>query len=482
MIDEIQIDVSEQADNIPAGRVPSDWPIKWYGEPDRADVCVYCTQSVLQAVQRHARDNSSREIGGILLGEVMTADGYIYVVVNRYLRAKDVGDRQSGRSHFNFSPEVWADLHRRIDNHEEYRDRQIVGWFHSHPGHGIFLSADPMNSSADTPISDEFIHTRFFNKPWHIAFVYDPILHQGGFFVWQHQIITRAPGFVEIQDIDSQKSLVTWNEPLTHQVPSLAEGSSPESNARWHHILTSASTLLIAGAIALLIFLTLLVSVGLRALANRNVPDEPNVIRGPVLVETEAGFGKGDDAQMWLGSRQELAVRASAVQAASAPTLSAISLAAASPPLTGTSFTSNLPPAGPPSFIDLQLAPIAALYLDPVLQSSNGNTLTSELGRICADVTVTANEGIPVIFGLLLTNSATHQQVHAEPQGKLFDPHNSGEVTICFPMESLSLAPGVWTAQTYFLRTDSLMNPVKLDSQGMVPSLLHTSQLRVPAK
>ena len=49
----------------------------------------------------------------------------------------------------------------------------IVGWYHSHPGFGIFLSEH-----------DRFIHRHFFGEPGQIALVIDPLAHVEGLFAW----------------------------------------------------------------------------------------------------------------------------------------------------------------------------------------------------------------------------------------------------------------------------------------------------------
>ena len=46
----------------------------------------------------------------------------------------------------------------------EHSEERIVGWYHTHPGFGIFLSG-----------MDLFIQDHFFNLPWQVAFVYDPL-------------------------------------------------------------------------------------------------------------------------------------------------------------------------------------------------------------------------------------------------------------------------------------------------------------------
>lgn len=58
---------------------------------------------------------------------------------------------------------------------KKYNDSKynIYGWYHSHPGYGIFLSR-----------KDIFIIRNFFNKPWNVSLIIDPLENAFGFFSW----------------------------------------------------------------------------------------------------------------------------------------------------------------------------------------------------------------------------------------------------------------------------------------------------------
>jgi hypothetical protein len=67
-----------------------------------------------------------------------------------------------------------------------YPDDRIVGWYHTHPGFGIFLSE-----------MDLFIQNNFFNEPWQIAYVDDPKGGDRGAFVWEKGAAVRRPYLIE---------------------------------------------------------------------------------------------------------------------------------------------------------------------------------------------------------------------------------------------------------------------------------------------
>lgn len=76
------------------------------------------------------------------------------------------------RDSLTFTQDAWEHIHRTLERSYP-DDEQIVGWYHSHPGFGIFLSEH-----------DLFIHRNFFSGPSQIALVVDPHATTEGVFVW----------------------------------------------------------------------------------------------------------------------------------------------------------------------------------------------------------------------------------------------------------------------------------------------------------
>lgn len=115
----------------------------------------------------HVFGSPDREVGGVLVGR-MAADGGLPLVTGAIpaLRANEQ------RATLTFTHETWAHVHRILES-EFPPDEQIVGWYHSHPGFGVFLSGH-----------DLFIHENFFTGPSQIAVVIDPHALREGVFAW----------------------------------------------------------------------------------------------------------------------------------------------------------------------------------------------------------------------------------------------------------------------------------------------------------
>lgn len=129
---------------------------------------VYVQLDVMLDMQEHGAEDTSVELGGVLLGYRGSQDnGEPYVVINDSLRARHY---KATRGSFTFTHETWADLSSRRAALPE--STEIVGWYHTHPGWGVFLSD-----------MDVFICDHFFSHPDDVALVIDPTSGDTGLFV-----------------------------------------------------------------------------------------------------------------------------------------------------------------------------------------------------------------------------------------------------------------------------------------------------------
>ena len=137
--------------------------------PYTSDPRVYIEEEVYKEIQAHSTETTSVELCGVLIGEVRfdVSGNYLYVCGSiRGEKAKNSGVNVS------FTPETWDFIHKTRE--EKYPKYSIIGWYHTHPGFGIFLSD-----------MDKFIQDYFFNMPYQVAMVVDPKASLNGIFAWQ---------------------------------------------------------------------------------------------------------------------------------------------------------------------------------------------------------------------------------------------------------------------------------------------------------
>ena len=145
------------------------------GAHTNAAVDILMDEPALRASQAHALSSMNREVAGVLVGprpEKQPDGRYVVHVIDTIVAKHTV---MQGAS-VTYTPESWRYMTDKL--WEKYPDDTavIVGWYHTHPGFGIFLSG-----------MDLFIHQNFFTQIWHIAYVLDPRARTSGFFSWDRQ-------------------------------------------------------------------------------------------------------------------------------------------------------------------------------------------------------------------------------------------------------------------------------------------------------
>jgi proteasome lid subunit RPN8/RPN11 len=140
-----------------------------YGQPGKGDLPVYVDLDVLLDMEAHALSDTSVELGGVLLGgQYQDDEGRPFVVISDSLRARHY---ESTKGSFKFTHDTWEAISRERDQFPA--ELQMVGWYHTHPDWGVFLSG-----------MDMFICNNFFNKRLDVAYVIDPCRDDRAFFMW----------------------------------------------------------------------------------------------------------------------------------------------------------------------------------------------------------------------------------------------------------------------------------------------------------
>ena len=122
-------------------------------------------QSVINEIKQHGRSSMHKEVCGVLVGSLCWDNGP-YLLIDGRIEGKHAS-HQSGS--VTFTSETWDYIHEELA--AKHHERIIVGWYHTHPGFGIFLSN-----------MDAFTHENFFSFPWQPAYVFDPQAETDGFF------------------------------------------------------------------------------------------------------------------------------------------------------------------------------------------------------------------------------------------------------------------------------------------------------------
>lgn len=156
-----------------------------FGEIEKDDVKVYIKQDTYKALEKLSSSDTSKELGSIIIGDYCQELGNTNVVISDFIEAKYT---DASASTLTFTHETWDYIY---SEHEKlYSDKKIIGWQHTHPNYGVFLSN-----------YDIFIQENFFNLPFQIAYVIDPIQNIRGFFQWKNGKIEKLKGYYIYDDV-----------------------------------------------------------------------------------------------------------------------------------------------------------------------------------------------------------------------------------------------------------------------------------------
>ena len=172
-----------------------------FGEIEHDDVKVYIKQDVYRALERYALADVEHERGTILLGDYCEELDKMHVVISNYIEARYT---DASASTLTFTHETWDYIYE--EQNTKYSDKRIVGWQHTHPSYGIFLSN-----------YDLFIQENFFNLPFQVAYVIDPIQKTRGFFQWKNGKIERLRGYFIYDDVGKPIKIVQEKENAREQ-------------------------------------------------------------------------------------------------------------------------------------------------------------------------------------------------------------------------------------------------------------------------
>jgi len=201
-----------------------------YQVPRPNDLPIFLDRRPADAIERHALRDTSVELGGVLLGRECLDDqtGEPFVWITESLEAKHYENTQAS---FTYTHDAWEELTRERDRLHPQLD--IVGWYHTHPDFGIFLSSH-----------DLFLHKNFFAQPLQVAYVIDPIRQHRGFFRWRGEGLEQVGGFHLAADRADRLALarqVNDLESITNTEPN-PSGFSPRLEAELIAMLSRPHT------------------------------------------------------------------------------------------------------------------------------------------------------------------------------------------------------------------------------------------------
>ena len=169
------------------------------------DFRIFIAESAFDRICNNAE--KTREVGGILVGDVLRDKNGPYIKVEHVIEALHAEEKGT---ELTITHETWNHIHEQMD--KTHSGKRILGWYHTHPNFGIFLSEQ-----------DQFIQQSFFNLAFQVALVYDPVRKVHGVFTWRDN----KPWRVRQYWIGTHQH--SWDEPREKPAPPKPDGSDTKT-------------------------------------------------------------------------------------------------------------------------------------------------------------------------------------------------------------------------------------------------------------
>lgn len=132
---------------------------------------VAITDSVIDGIEEHCFSEVNHEVGGFLIGKIEEK----LTTISAFVASTKA---QSHQTSLTFTHEAWDEVYQVMAT--DYPGENLVGWYHSHPGFGVFMSD-----------YDSFIQQNFFASRGQVALVVDPLEGASAWFRWRDKSIEK---------------------------------------------------------------------------------------------------------------------------------------------------------------------------------------------------------------------------------------------------------------------------------------------------
>lgn len=136
--------------------------------PERGLFEVYILSETLGKILQHCKSQVPYEAIGFLVGKDYSWLGKMYVQIDGAIFGKTLASQVRVEFDEGVMGEIVTELRQK------YSGKKVVGWYHSHPGYGCFMSSTDIETQKAC-----------FREPYHIALVVDPIQELVDFFKLQ---------------------------------------------------------------------------------------------------------------------------------------------------------------------------------------------------------------------------------------------------------------------------------------------------------
>ncbi|HHW67502.1 MAG: hypothetical protein PWP07_153 [Epulopiscium sp.] len=148
---------------------------------------IYLEDYVYTYLYQYSKLNRGEEKGAALVGYYTEEFGEKMAIINGAIQFKS----SLAEDKVLLTDEVLNEVKAKLNKY--FPDRELMGWMHTQPGYGIFLTTQDIR-----------LQKQFFGKPYQTLMIIDPIENMEAFFLWDKEEVRSAEGYYIYYDKNEQ--------------------------------------------------------------------------------------------------------------------------------------------------------------------------------------------------------------------------------------------------------------------------------------
>lgn len=142
---------------------------------------IYVEDYVYTYLYQYGKSRGCTEKVAALVGRQIEIDGEEILMICGAIQGKDATEENGTLT---FSAATWEYVGSQMDKY--FQGMTLVGWVHCQPGFGAFLMS-----------KDEAFHKLYFQEPWQVLFVVDPVDKLDTFYIYNEEadVLQQAKGY-----------------------------------------------------------------------------------------------------------------------------------------------------------------------------------------------------------------------------------------------------------------------------------------------
>ncbi|NLM12200.1 MAG: LysM peptidoglycan-binding domain-containing protein [Epulopiscium sp.] len=148
---------------------------------------IYLEDYVYTYLYQYAKLNRGEEKGAVLVGYYTEEFGDKMAMISGAIQFKS--SLAEERTHI--TEEVMNEVRAKLNKY--FPDCELMGWMHTQPGYGIFLTTQDIR-----------LQKEFFGKPYQTLMIIDPIENMEAFFLWDKEEVRSVEGYYIYYDKNEQ--------------------------------------------------------------------------------------------------------------------------------------------------------------------------------------------------------------------------------------------------------------------------------------